>query len=109
MVVRLRIFALPGRTAGWSRTKQPPGKSALYPKPAHRIWWTDANFLLATETIMCYNILVKTSTATATQEKPGSTTCRADITILPSAGLSMRIPLLLLGRVLLAIICLPIA
>ena len=58
---------------------------------------------------MCYNIPVKTSTATAIPEKPGSTTCRADITILPSAGLSMRIPLLLLGRVLLAIICLPIA
>ena len=85
-----RIFALLGLTVRQGGTKQPSGKSAQCPKAAHRIWRADANFLLATETIMCYNILVKTSTATATPEKPGSTTCRADITIPASAGSSMR-------------------
>ena len=102
-----RIFALPARTGRAGGMKQPPGKSALCPKPAHRIWWTDANFLLATETIMCYNILVKTSTATATPEKPGSTTCRADITIPASVVSSMQIPQLSLEQTipLVAIIC----
>jgi hypothetical protein len=68
--------------------KQQFRKSAQCLKPARKIWWADANFLLATEPKMCYNISAKTSTATVTSEKPGSTTSRADITIPASVVLS---------------------
>lgn len=86
-----RIFALLGLTVRQGGTQQPPRKSAQCPKAAHRIWRADANFLLATEPEMCYNISGQTVPATAPPEKPGSTTCRADITIPASAGSSMRI------------------
>ena len=58
---------------------------------------------------MCYNIPVKTSTATAPPEKPGSTTCRADITTPAPADSSMQIPLQVRGRDSLGVICLHIA
>ena len=103
-----RIFALPGRTGRTSGTKQPPRKSAQCPKWRHRIWRADANFLLATESKMCYNIPVKISTATATPEKPGSTTSRADIMIPASADLLMRIPLPARDRTFWDTICLRI-
>ena len=99
-------FAFLGRTDRPGGMKQPPGKPALCPKPAHRIWWTDANFLLATETKMCYNILVKISTASAPPEKPGSTTSRAVIMIPASVGSSMQIPLPLRGKISWGAICL---
>ena len=89
------FLALLGPTDGSVRMKQPSGKSTQCPKPAHRIWLADANFLLATEPKMCYNILAKTSTATATSEKPGSTTCRAVTTTLAPADSSMQTMLLL--------------
>ena len=101
-----RIFALLGRTGKRSRLKQPPRKSAQCPKAAHRIWRNDAIFLLATESEMCYNIPMKTSTATVPTEKPGSTTSRAVIMTPALVVLLMRIPLLLRGTVLLDTTCL---
>ena len=103
-----RIFAPPERTNRPGRMKQPLRKSTLCPKLAYRIWRADANFLLATESKMCYNIPEKISTATATPEKPGSTTYRADITILPSVDSSMRIPSQALVRGSWVTICLRI-
>ena len=103
-----RIFTLPMWTDRPSGMKQPPEKSAQYPKLVHLICHTDADFLLAIEPEMCYNIPAKATVATAPPEKPGSTTSRADITIPPSADSSMRIPLLLRGRDSLATICLRI-
>jgi hypothetical protein len=76
-----------GRTGG---TKQPPGKSAQCLKLARRIWRTNANFLLATDPEMCYNIPVKISTATATPEKPGSIIYPAVITTLRLHALLMQ-------------------
>lgn len=92
---------LPGFYTAWDdgQNETASERSALCPKPARRIWRADANFLLATEPEMCYNIPVKTSTATATPEKPGSTTSRAVTTIPPSVVSSMRIPLLARGKV----------
>ena len=101
-----RIFALPARTGRPGGMKQPPGKSAQCLKSPHRIWRADANFLLATEPEMCYNIPVKTTIATAPPEKPGSTTCRAVTTIPASADSSMQTPLPLRDRDFLDLICL---
>ena len=72
--------------------KQPLEKSAQCLKSVHRIRRTDTYLLLAIESEMCYNIPAKATAATVSPEKPGSTTCRADITIPASAGLSMQIP-----------------
>ncbi len=93
------------------RNETPTKKSTQCPKAAHRIWWPDAIFLLATELEMCYNIPAKTSTATATPEKPGSTTSRADIMTPASVVSSMQMPLLTLVQALLfrATTCLPTA
>ena len=104
-----RIFALSEWTGRPCGMKQPAQKSALCPKLAHGIWRADANFLLATEPKMCYNISAKTSTATVISEKPGSTTCRADITIPASVDSSTQIPMLLLGTDSWGITCLYIA
>ena len=89
--------------------KQPPEKSAQYPKLVHLICHTDADFLLAIEPEMCYNIPAKATVATVSPERPGSTTCRAVITIPLSADSSMRIPSPLRVRGSLEVICLHIA
>ena len=93
-----RIFVLLGRTAWWRRMKQPLEKSAQCLKSVHRIRRTDTYLLLAIESEMCYNIPAKATAATESPEKPGSTTCRAVIMILPSADSSMQIPLQARGR-----------
>ena len=103
-----RIFALLEETNRPDGMKQPSEKSALCLKLAHRIWRIDADFILATEPEMCYNIPAKTTTTTAPPEKPGSTISRADIMILALVDSSMRIPLLARGRVFSVITCLPI-
>ena len=100
-------FLLSGWKDRLGGMKQPPQKSTQCLKPTHRIWWADANFLLVTGAKMCYNIPVQTVPATVTPEKPGSTTCRAVITILPSADSSMRILLQVRGRGSLDTICFP--
>jgi hypothetical protein len=82
--------ALLGPTDGSVRMKQPSGKSTQCPKPAHRIWLADADFLLATEPEMCYTIPVKASTVTVPSEKPGSIILSLVIMTLVYADLLMR-------------------
>ena len=54
---------------------------------------------------MCYNIPAKATVATVSPEKPGSTICRAVITIPPSVGLLMQMDMSARGKVLSDIIC----
>lgn len=77
-------------TAGRRRLKQPPQKSTQSLKPTRRIWWPDADFLLATEPKICYNISAKPSTATVSPEKPGSIILSLVIMTLVYADLLMR-------------------
>ena len=71
----------------------------------------NTHFVLAIESDLWYNTLDKRTITTATSEKPGSTTCRADITIPASAVSSMLTPLLTLVQAPLfrATTCLPTA
>ena len=91
-------FAFLGRTDRPGGMKQLPGKSAQCLKPTRRIWRADANFLLAKEPEMCYNIPAKTSTATETPERQDSTMYPAVIMILRSVGLLMQMRLICLEQ-----------
>ena len=100
------LYCQSERACRWNETTT--RNSLLCPKRVCWICCADANFLLATESEMCYNIPMKTSTATVPTEKPGSTTCRAVTTIPPLVVSSMRIPMHLRVRASWGTICLRI-